>query len=68
MGVARLISVSLRTIVHIKFALTFVAIAGTSTTQGIDPLLLGDTELTSEPNRRQDASSCQIDIVEGIHQ
>lgn len=53
---------------NIDINLTFVAIASTSTTQWINPLLFGNTELTSEVNRRQDAGSGQIDVIEGIHQ
>lgn len=47
--------------------LTIVAVGSSSTAQRINPLLLGNTELASEVNRRQDASSGEIDVVEGIH-
>lgn len=52
----------------IERALTFVAVAGTSATQWINPLLFSDTEFASEADRRQDAGSGQIDVVEGVHQ
>jgi len=55
------------TLVHTELNLTFVAVASTGATQRIYPLLFGDTQLASEVNRRQDASSSQIDVVEGIH-